>query len=587
MKINYKILPLVFILTVALFACEDDETAHIDPMIKGISGNVTETAGLLTAGSWNGALVGLREQRIKLLTMKTLIAAGKYSDDGYNLNDPALADKVVSETLQMVEFKIDSLWSANIRAPFDGIDTNSAGIVNLGTTAYNKANTDLAEAYAWIMEESEASSDVEFIANDFVNLQGSVEVLNGLAQLDEQSVIDYVNNLKGKFAEMKQQYADLASEVSSSPFFSMAQKQLYASLDQPLTNMETTIQGQITLATQDELDLIDRDLGALVYFTENNYTSPAQKPLIFGQISSITELRWLSEVAVAEDLNRDWVLTADIDAAETARWNQDDPNERFGFRPIIAPTSINFDGQFHIISGLHMSKVGGAEDENRSGMFAKIVNGSIRNLGLINIRMTKSPSAGGGNQGGTLVGWISGSGGVTKCFAEGTFVGAGSQTGGFIGRPQNLTGEISDCFAVVDVTVPENPFSSSFIGLPVAVVNMFNCYNLGFTDNKAIFGHGSGVTLNASGIYYDSQFVGSTELDRAGNLYTAATVVTLSDPGVTTNLPTADWGNLANFTGFSADTWEIRTETQFDANPRPYLKGFNYDGIKDFIVPEK
>ena len=88
--------------------------------------------------------------------------------------------------------------------------------------------------------------------------------------------------------------------------------------------------------------------------------------------------------------------------------------------------------------------------------------------------------------------------------------------------------------------------------------------------------------MTASGIYYDSEAVGTTVLDNGG--YNAGTPVTLSDAGVVTDLPTSDWGNLSNFSGWSADTWEIRTETQFDPNPRPYLKGFNYDGISDFIA---
>ncbi len=583
MKKIYKNLFLILVLSALIAGCAKEETRYIDPMIYGICDKTDGTITQINSGSWNTALIGFRDQRIKLLGIKSLVENDGYTGDNYTLSDPQLTAQRVDQTLQRVEMKLDSVWKASIQNAFTAVNKNSAGIQNFGLNTYNNTSTLVTNNFIWLMADVKDPNVLDLTANDFVDLQGKIEVLAGLAALNDAEVTAFVNEIKAKYAEMKQQYADLAPQIASSAYFSKGQKAIYAGLDQPLKDMQTTIEINLSLATKAQMDALDRDLSALVYFLANNNTSPAQKPIVYGEISSITELRWLSEVATADDLNGDWVLTADIDAAETARWNQDDPDGRFGFRPITTATSINFDGQFHIISGLHIIKIGGAEDENRSGMFAKIVNGSIRNLGLINIRMTKSPTAG-GNQGGTLVGWISGPGGVTKCFTEGTFVGAGSQTGGFIGRPQSLTGEISDCFSVVDVTENANVFTSSFIGLPVAVVNMFNCYNLGFTDNKAIFGHGSGVTLNASGVFYDSQFVGSTELDRGAALYTAGTIVTLSDPGVTTDLPTADWGDLANFPGFSAATWEIRTETQFDANPRPYLKGFNYDAIKDFIV---
>ncbi len=578
-----KQLTLFTFLVVALVNCSEEDIRYIDDMVFGVAANTESEIETINEGSWNSALIGFKEKRLKLLGMMDMILNDGYSGDKYKLENPTNTAQRVEESLQMVEFKMDSVWNANIKGVFDAVNKNSAGIQAFGLKTYNVKSELLASYYDWLFADSEDPS-LEVTSNDLKVLQSDIEILASLAALDDDEVNQFVADIKAQYAEMKAEYADLENEVNTSPYFSKAQKALYVSLEQPLIDMETTLNENLSLDVKADLDALDRDLYSLVYFVNNNYTSPAQAPVVYGQISSITELRWLSEVAVEDDLNRDWVLTADIDAAETARWNQEDSDGRFGFRPITTTTSINFDGQFHIISGLHMSKVGGAEDENRSGMFAKLVNGSIRNLGLINLRMTKSPGAGGGNQGGTLVGWISGSGGVTKCFVEGTFVGVGSQTGGFIGRPQSMTGEISDCFSVVDTYEPENVYTSSFIGLPVAVVNMFNCYNLGFTTNKAIFGHGSGVTLNASGIFYDSQVVGTTELDRGGNLYTAATVVTLSDPGVTTDLPTASWGDLANFSGFSADTWEIRTEPQFDPNPRPYLKGFNYEAITDFIA---
>ncbi len=582
MKINFKILSLVLILTVALFSCNKDETEYIDPMIKGISNKVAEAAADLTSGSWNGALVGLRDQRMKLLNMKALIAAGKYSGDEYSLKDPDQATLAVNDALQIVEFKIDSIWNAKVQGPFDAIDTNSAGIVNLGGTAYHEANSALAEAYAWIMEESEDATEVEYIANDLVDLQSEVDLLTGLAALDEDDVIEYVNNIKAKFAEMKQQYADLAGEVSLSPYFSKAQKELYTSLQEPLNGMETTIEGQITLGTLGELNLIDRDLSALVYFVANNYTSPAQKPLVFGEISSITELRWLSEVATQEETTNDWVLTVDIDAAETHRWNPEADGP--GFQQ-IQNFNGTFDGQYHIISGLFMTKWGDPGN-NRSGIFHNIT-GAILNLGFVNLTLD-APSTSGG-QGGTLFGMMT-NGSVINCFGHGVMQ-LNSQSGGFLGRTGGSI-KVENCFSAVDTNQDGAQGggatnTSSFIGLPVGgPFTLTNCYNIGKSVTRAIVGFGAGWNLAvASGIYYDPETVGVTELENNG-AYAGNTSVKLSDDGVVTSLPTADWGSLANFPEFSPDVWVIKTVPEIDANPRPYLKGFNYDGLIDFLVPD-
>jgi hypothetical protein len=587
MKKILKQLAFLFALVVGMLSCTEEEMRYLDPMIEGLSNNIDDAVVDINSGEWNNALVGFRDQRIKLLNIANLIATDGYSGENYSLEDKAESSQRVEASIATVEMKLDSVWNANVNDPFAGINKNSAGVVNFGTKKYDQTEISVADIYTWLTADIE-SEEVVYIANDIAGVKADVEVLMGLAALNDQEVLDFVNALNAKYAEMVQQYADLASEVNSSPLFSKAQKELYASISQPLTDIGTTIANDLSLSTKDELDFIDRDLSGLVYFVANNHTSPVQAPLVFGEISSITELRWFSEVATAVDLDNDWVLTADIDAAETARWHQEDSNGRFGFRPITTTTSINFDGQFHIISGLHMAKVGGAGDEERSGMFSKLVDGSVKNLGLINLRMKKSPGAGNGNQGGTLVGSISGSGSVTKCFVEGTFVGAGSQTGGFIGRPEAMIGEISDCFSVVATSKPTNAAAGGFIGLPVGQVNLYNCYTLGKVLDqriRAIFGHGSGILLDASGIFYDSETVGTTTIDHPTR-YSADTPIRLTDPGVTTDLPTASWGDLANFAGFSAATWEIRTETQFDANPRPYLKGFNYDAIVDFIAVE-
>jgi len=580
----FKIVTLFFTLAAVIFSCNKEEMRYIDPMIDGMCTNIEEVIfDFNESGSWEGALVGFRAQRIKLLGIKTLIETNGYSGDNYSLEEPEQSAQRVTESLSMVEFKMDSVWSENIQGEYSAINKNSAGIVNFGASTYNETGMKITEMFNWLMEESEEVSEVEFIPNDFADLKSGISVLTGLAALNDNEVIEYINNLKAKFAEMKQQYAALAEEVTSSPYFSKAQKELYASLEAPLAAMETTINGQITLSTQDELDLIDRDLHALVYFVDNNYTSPAQAPKVFGEISSITELRWLSEVATEQDCSSDWKLTADIDAAETIRWNPDAIGP--GFQQ-IQKFNGTFDGDYHIISGLYLTKFG-APTENRAGMFHNIT-GTIQNFGLVNVYVRSTANIGG--QDGSLFGMMT-NGAVINCFAHGIRQ-INSQGAGFLGRTAG-TVSVENCFSAVDCTTDgaQGPGgagnSASFIGLPTGTISIKNCYTTGKNPTRVIFGFPNSLKLNeASGIYYDSQSVGTTALDRGPAGYNASTPMMITDDGVVTDLPTSDWGNLSNFSGWSPDVWEIKTVPEIDENPRPYLKGFNYDGIKEMILNE-
>ncbi|RED98358.1 hypothetical protein [Marinoscillum furvescens] len=577
MKEITKINLLFALLILFVWSCKDEEVSAIDPMIDGILTQVEGSVDITVAGSsWNSALVGLRSERLRLVTVKDLIESGGYETSTYKLakSDEALAS--TNTTIAYVESKMDSIWDTNITQPFESVDDESLGVINFGSKQYTATSLKADSIETWLYLDS----DVEFTSIDMASLQSDIAVLQGLSDLDGTEVQAFVDKINADYAQLEQDYPTIANEVQTAPEFSKAQKDLYAGLDARITAVGNTIENELSLDTRIELDAVLRDMYALTYFVDNNYTSPAQEPAVFGEISSITELRWFSEEATQEQLNNDWVLTTDIDAAETARWNLDDPDGRYGFHAILETVSINFDGQFHMISGLRMSRMAGPPNE-RTGVFNNIDGGSIRNLGLINFRMVTTKQLNGG-QGGTLVGQLNNST-VSKCFVQGSFVDMGSQQGGFIGRPQNGA-VISDCFAKVEISGKKaNPFESSFIGLPVSALTVQNCYNLGGGTQKAIFGHGANIILTASGIYYDSDAVGTTVLDRGAGAYNGGTPVMLSDAGVVTDLPTSDWGNLSNFSGWSADTWEIRTEPQFDPNPRPYLKGFNYEAIADFI----
>lgn len=585
MRLNYINIFVVFIFITALISCEKDEIKSVDPMVNGLIDNIeVEINAIMTSDGWSSSLLNLRDQRLRLAGIKGFMEKGGYSKDGYTLTNKEQVAENIETTLMKVESIIDSVWRVNVHKEWNSIDENSLGIQYFGSNKYARMDVLISEVYDWIMADSLANEEL-WIADDLEVLKEDVGDLKELSAMNEEEVAQYVEEVETKYFEMEQQYMDLASEVENSGFFSKAQKDLYVSLNGPLSQMGDKIEeGNLSLDTKDALNDIDRDLYSLVYFVNNNYTSPPQKPRVYGEISSITELRWFSEKATLDDWNNTWVLTSDIDAAETHRWNPD-AAER-GFQQIDGPVSIHFDGQYHFISGLLLTNTGGPDIN--SGFFKNVQNGSIRNVGFINTTLVNGVNAQAGGQGGVVAGWLTNVE-VSKVFAHGTME-ITIQSGSFLGRPQ-VGVKVSDCFSSVDCVNPKDPgwthYSSSFIGLPVLDFSMKNVYNTGKTLDKVFFGYPHSISLTASGVYYDSESVGSTDLeyiDNAGAFYMDGSPNTLTEVAV--DLPSEQWNDLANFPEFSSDVWEIRTVKTVDSKPRPYLKGFNYDILDEFLIPE-
>ena len=108
-------------------------------------------------------------------------------------------------------------------------------------------------------------------------------------------------------------------------------------------------------------------------------------------IANLANLRWLSECSedwwIDLDTQVHILQTADIDAAETATWNNGS-----GFRPIAYDTNIGspnnyrfigvYNGDNYIISNLHISR---ENDFRYVGLFAQLYNSHIKNLHLIDI----------------------------------------------------------------------------------------------------------------------------------------------------------------------------------------------------------
>lgn len=562
MKRKNKIFNLFLLLTVLLFSCSEEEMKYIDPMVYGVTGNVNDEVNVLTSGSWSAAMVGYRAQRIKLLKMKNAVEQGSYSGDGYGLENDDLAKAEIESVLTMLNTKIDSVWDANIQDDFDAINANSEGIKQLGQSSYDLAAQKSSGAYAWISSDIEDGGGDPWAANQLNELKASLAPLTNLASLNDAEVIKFVEEIKAQFATIQEQYSGLAPEISSNAFFSKAQKDLYAEMGPKITDMSTTIESGLSLDTKDSVDLLERNLFGLTYFVANNNTSPAQRPVVFGKISSITELRWLSEEATIEELNNGWTFTADIDASETHRWNE---NKGFMALPKLAGT---IDGQYHIISGIKL----GPTSTKTAFVGVLESSGVIKNLGFYN-----ASGATVGVQGGIVAGNVTG-GTISKCFAHGSF-GMGGQSGGLIGRPDGAT--IEDCFVNVDLTTVGGNQHGGLFGVGTGNVICKNVYSVGLvgstnTHKGALIGNWGDVIekLIISGLYYDASTAGL-----AGSVMVADVDAQLMD------LTTDKWNDLANFTGFSPDVWEIKKVTEIDENPRPYLKGFNYEVINEMIVP--
>jgi len=152
---------------------------------------------------------------------------------------------------------------------------------------------------------------------------------------------------------------------------------------------------------------------------ETTATAPA---IVDGkyQISNLAELRWVSENSSSWD--KDFIITADIDATDTATWNGG-----LGFTPIgIIYPGIEFTGNFtnagnYVIDSLTVNR----PQENYIGLFGSIKSVTLESIYLTNISITGSGHVG------SLVGYVDSSS-VTSCYATGSVAG-NNGVGGLVG----------------------------------------------------------------------------------------------------------------------------------------------------------
>jgi hypothetical protein len=133
-------------------------------------------------------------------------------------------------------------------------------------------------------------------------------------------------------------------------------------------------------------------------------------------------------------LNASYILMNDIDCSETVSWN-----DGAGFVP-FSDFGGTFDGQSHTITGLIINR----PSNNAVGLFGSTRSGAIiKNVGLVNIKITGSSDEGG------LVGWNNGP--IINSYSTGDVSGTGpDNVGGLIGC--NYGGTITNSYATGDVS---------------------------------------------------------------------------------------------------------------------------------------
>jgi hypothetical protein len=176
---------------------------------------------------------------------------------------------------------------------------------------------------------------------------------------------------------------------------------------------------------------------------------------VFRTVRGIASILELQRIGRDPDYsaNGHYWLTQDVDAGETAAWNDagTDDNVLEGFRPVgseALPFTGDFDGQDHVIRALRIER----PRANGVGLFGWVGRaGVVRRLGL----------EGGSVVGRWYVGGIAGgsSGTLTQCHTTGA-VADGAVLGGLVGW--NERGSIRQCYTTGAVT--GSPYLGGLVG---------------------------------------------------------------------------------------------------------------------------
>jgi hypothetical protein len=207
------------------------------------------------------------------------------------------------------------------------------------------------------------------------------------------------------------------------------------------------------------------------------------------QISTLGHLSWLTQTYTA--WNKVYVQAADIDASETATWDDsddngdgdkyNDPNDltmdgnNEGWLPVELFNGF-YNGSEHVIDGLSIIN---RVTTTGYGLFKIISGGTIENLGLTNVDI----------RGAVLVGVLAASckeNIVNNCYTTGTVTLTTTEKsykyGGFFANIISGISEISNCHSSVDIIgTPYSYYIGGFVGniKGVPAGSIYNCYASG------------------------------------------------------------------------------------------------------------
>ncbi|MCG8475332.1 MAG: T9SS type A sorting domain-containing protein [Cytophagales bacterium] len=254
----------------------------------------------------------------------------------------------------------------------------------------------------------------------------------------------------------------------------------------------------------------------------------------------ITTLKQLSFLCYAPSLlDKHFALQNDIDASETAQWN-----DGKGFMP-IRDFKGTFDGKGYAISNLTINR----PKRWNVGLFsASSFSATIERLQLLNAQITGNDNTGG------IVGRNKGT--VIRCTATGTIIG-NKNAGGISGL--NELG-IFNCSSLA--TVKGNASIGGLTGSNAGWVSY--CYASGEVSGETSLG---GLVGTPNG--YDTNKRGHVSFSYWDKETTRQTSSAGSDENF--GLTTADFANPDRFKEWDFNSiWEIKTQENLDKNARPY-----------------
>ncbi|MDD3715632.1 MAG: FlgD immunoglobulin-like domain containing protein [Candidatus Marinimicrobia bacterium] len=265
-------------------------------------------------------------------------------------------------------------------------------------------------------------------------------------------------------------------------------------------------------------------------------------------VSSLENLYWIASDPGRWSLH--YIQTADIDASETANWDDGDGGDPEGWSPIgnwTTKFSGSYRGEGHLIENLYLNR----PNSSYLGLFGALQSAIIRDLGVKNVRFTGEYEIGG------LAGYASSSS-ISSSYSTGDILGA-TNLGGLISDAVSST-TISDCYSKVSVSQQPNQGGGFVGGLLAYTLNaaLSNCYSMGritahYTTNAGgLLGYGGSTSVENS--FWDTQTTGYA-VSAGGQGKTSAE---MKITGTYINWDFSDiWGMSASFNeGYPFLLWE-------------------------------